>query len=1184
MDKNETEKLVSKLENNQPLNAEEKKAAAFALKQLEQHSEEETGGAETHTESEKWNLIERTKEIRCLHSIMDIIHSSNTDVTQALRTISNTIPEGFVNPEHTHVKIEIDGNTYCSDNYRKSQTNLQTTLIGNKKDLGSLTVTLSSPETSHDDAFLQEEQQLIDSIAKLIATYYDLNSVTEKFKSREELFRTTLYSIGDGVITTDNQGHVLRMNSVAENLTGWKEKHAKGKPLKDIFHIVNVYTRKRVENPVQKVLNTGRVVGLANHTQLISKSGTEIPISDSGAPIKGDDGEIKGVVLVFQDQSKEQENEQAIRQSEEKYRMIYDNSPLGIFQFNEQGYITECNDKHLKFVGSNKDKVIGLNLLENPDKQLVSVAHDVLNGMYRYYEGEYHSVTSDKVTPLRANFAPFVDKSGKVTGGMAIIEDVTERNKAMDAVKRSEERSRSLFENHPDGVGSFDLSGKIVSANEAMTRIFDCAGDELTGLLLEDLISDDDKKEVRENFKKACKGSIQSYQCTGITRKQSHRYISITHIPIIIDDKIEGIYGIIKDITEQRETEELLQKTYSLAQIGRWEKDLISGNDYWSPVTRAIHEVDDEFTPDLQTGLEFYKEGPNRDKVSRAVQDAIEKGDPFDIEAQIVTAQDNERWIRIIGEAEFRGGTCTRIYGSIQNIDKRKKAEIESEKNRLILETITDKAEAPIFVKDYEGRYLLANEQFKRYFVASDEDIIGKTEFDILNEPTAWYFRENDYEVLESNKPTIKEERIRTERGYRYFLSNIFPMTGIAGLKGAIGGFATDITEIKEAERRAQSQREAISYLATDKKLAGKTLQERLQVIAKTSAHTLNIDNVHIWIFNDGNLKCLASYDNGVFDKLAGATIQISDYPTYYKELQNNRVIVCENVDTDTRLDDLRKDFLSDHDIKAFIDSNIFSAGQIVGLVGHNVKGEARKWSQDEITFAESVSDQVAHVLADEERKNNEHQILESLKEKETLLAEIHHRVKNNLAVVSSMMQLQAYKAENKDLSARLLDSVGRIKAMATIHEHLYRSESFTDLDFSDNIEKLISSIVDATPSETDVQLSFECQSIDLNVVQAVPCSLIVNEVVTNILKHAFKNREKGNIVTSLLREGNKVTLSIRDDGIGLPDDFQKGKSNTLGLQIIKVLTDQLEGRHWYESLDAGSCFILEFEKSSAKD
>ncbi|MGM0505827.1 MAG: PAS domain S-box protein [Bacteroidota bacterium] len=216
------------------------------------------------------------------------------------------------------------------------------------------------------------------------------------------------------------------------------------------------------------------------------------------------------------------------------------------------------------------------------------------------------------------------------------------------------------------------------------------------------------------------------------------------------------------------------------------------------------------------------------------------------------------------------------------------------------------------------------------------------------------------------------------------------------------------------------------------------------------------------------------------------------------------------------------------------------------------------------------------------ERKEQQKLLVESLNEKETLLSEIHHRVKNNLAVVSGMMQLQAEDGGNEEVRTRLLESVGRVKTMATIHEQLYQSRNFAKLDFHENIRSLIRNIIQTFSTSGDIELKFACDNVELNINQAIPCSLILNEVVTNIMKYAFVGRGGGKILVSMRESGGGVSIVVEDDGVGLPEDFDVRKPNTLGMSLIDVLTEQLHGTQRYESPETGSRFILEFAKSDA--
>ena len=155
----------------------------------------------------------------------------------------------------------------------------------------------------------------------------------------QEEFRATLYSIGDAVITTDKQGVIRQMNPVAEKITGWTEAEAKDKPLKNVFNILNEDSRVKVEDPVEQVLREGKTIGLANHTLLINRNNQEIPIADSGAPIRDKKGNIIGVVLVFSDQTKDRSAQKILSESEERYRSIFENVQDVYFETTSDGKI-----------------------------------------------------------------------------------------------------------------------------------------------------------------------------------------------------------------------------------------------------------------------------------------------------------------------------------------------------------------------------------------------------------------------------------------------------------------------------------------------------------------------------------------------------------------------------------------------------------------------------------------------------------------------------------------------------------------------------------------------------------------------------------------------------------------------------------------------------------------------------
>ena len=203
-------------------------------------------------------------------------------------------------------------------------------------------------------------------------------------------------------------------------------------------------------------------------------------------------------------------------------------------------------------------------------------------------------------------------------------------------------------------------------------------------------------------------------------------------------------------------------------------------------------------------------------------------------------------------------------------------------------------------------------------------------------------------------------------------------------------------------------------------------------------------------------------------------------------------------------------------------------------------------------------------------------EIEETLESNQTILGEIHHRVKNNLAVVAGMLQLQWLKEDNPIVTEKLQDSATRIKTIAGIHQHLYQSDNFANVALGENLKKLAEDLIRTMKPEGEVELITNFDKVYLGFEQTLPCSLIVNEVVTNTLKYAFKDQEYGVISINLQQKGDNILLEVADDGKGLPDNFEKNQ-DSLGMRLIKTLSSQLEGDYIFQSNDGGTMFRIEF-------
>ena len=182
----------------------------------------------------------------------------------------------------------------------------------------------------------------------------------ETVRRSEESLRATLYSIGDGVLATDERARVTRVNPVAERLTGWPESEALGHPIDEVFDIVNEETRAKAINPVGRVLAEGVIVGLANHTALLSRDGVERPIADSGAPILDAEGKPRGAVLVFRDVTAERAAEEALRQSEAKLRSMIDSvRDYAFYMLDPSGRVVSWNPGAEQIKGYRAEEILG---------------------------------------------------------------------------------------------------------------------------------------------------------------------------------------------------------------------------------------------------------------------------------------------------------------------------------------------------------------------------------------------------------------------------------------------------------------------------------------------------------------------------------------------------------------------------------------------------------------------------------------------------------------------------------------------------------------------------------------------------------------------------------------------------------------------------------------------------------
>tara|TARA_R110000868_G_scaffold304437_3_gene565006 strand:+ start:27347 stop:29527 length:2181 start_codon:yes stop_codon:yes gene_type:complete len=251
------------------------------------------------------------------------------------------------------------------------------------------------------------------------------------------------------------------------------------------------------------------------------------------------------------------------------------------------------------------------------------------------------------------------------------------------------------------------------------------------------------------------------------------------------------------------------------------------------------------------------------------------------------------------------------------------------------------------------------------------------------------------------------------------------------------------------------------------------------------------------------------------------------------------------------------------------VNRNNTKSGIIVDCIWYN------STIRDKNGDVETIMSLVQDVSKDVEA---EKKVQESIKEKTILLAEVHHRVKNNLAIVSGLLQLQAFNTTDNHLMKALFDSVSRIKSIALVHEQLYNSNDFANVRIDKNIRKLVNHLSSIMSRENNIEVEYELEETELNINQAIPTALFINEAVTNVYKHAFQNDSGGVLKIYCSEVKGAITIGINDNGIGFDQKIlaETKDSQSLGFQLLEMVTQQLSGDLSIES-NNGTTIKLSF-------
>ncbi|MFT5755487.1 MAG: PAS domain S-box-containing protein [Alteromonadaceae bacterium] len=404
----------------------------------------------------------------------------------------------------------------------------------------------------------------------------NLQQATQEVVESEQDLKTTLNSIGDAVITTDEKGNITRMNPVAELLTGWSFIEAKNKPVDVVFSIIDASTRKMVSSPIEKVLKMGRTVYLSNHTTLISKDGSEYQIADSAAPIRSGNGAILGMVLVFNDVTEQYQLRQVAIKHKKHLQAIMDNSPAVIYVKDVKGRFTFVNKRFEQFHNIERKKLVGLTAHDIFPNDVAQILQSNDNDVFETKQ----SLEVEEFIPREEGVHTYVSVKFFIAGDTekentvcSISTDITERKKMENMLRENAQRFELWKESNFIGILHTWSDGRIIEANKMMLDMLGYTKKELLEGNM-DWVSLTPREYAPLDQKAMLEAQAKGFWTPfekEFYHKEGHR------IPILIggskyrddgDDGDEFIVFII-DLSERNQQEEKLRRSQKMEALGK---------------------------------------------------------------------------------------------------------------------------------------------------------------------------------------------------------------------------------------------------------------------------------------------------------------------------------------------------------------------------------------------------------------------------------------------------------------------------------------------------------------------------------------------------------------------------------------------------------------------------------------
>ena len=730
---------------------------------------------------------------------------------------------------------------------------------------------------------------------------------------------------------------------------------------------------------------------------------------------------------------------------------------------------------------------------------------------------------------VRTSIFPIKDDNDEVTNYILIHQDITEIKKTESALLEREKKYRSIFENIQNVYYECSLEGILTEVSPSGEMLSGYTRDELIGMNLSEIYADYTQREaILETLFRD--GSIKNYTIDLLNKNGKTRKCLISSQLILNESGIPvGINGSIIDITARHRMEEQLRLSEEkYRDLFEKANDLICTLDFEGNITSVNPVAEKKLGLKLNAKkvchISKYVTPASFEIIRENVLQKLEKHEncsSYEVEA---IAKDGQHYFfEVSSFLRYKNGQPSEIFAISRDITDRKKAEEELSKTQERYQELFKSTSDIVYTMDFQGNFTSVNPVVEKILGYKFEELSNPNMADYISPETNKLASEFIRKKLkgEAENTTYEVDFIKKDGSYTTFEINSF-LRFVDGKPSEVFGIARDIAERKRLSEILKRSEEKYRMIFENAPLG--------VMIADKDGNIIEI--------NPALLEMLGSESD-----LETKKINILEFAPLVKSgVAENFKLCMQN----------GQSLSSEHEYSSLWGKHLYSRVYTKPI-----------WdSKGQIQGFQAIIEDIT------EEKEAENLLKNSVQEKEALLREIHHRVKNNLQIIISLINMQVSEIEDPTFKQKFLELQQRVRTMSIIHEDLYMSKDLAKVNFGNYIQRLTINLKQIYQCSKHIDLHFSfSDEITLEIDTAIPLGIIVNELVSNSFKHAFpedltkgKKNIKNNIHVEFTEEKDEFVLTIADNGIGFHKKIFGDSEDTLGLSLVDILISQLRG------------------------